>query len=154
MDGRGFAGDVSLSLAGLPAAAGTATFSPPVVTTAGTAQLTVSTASGAANGTYPLTITGTSGPTGHSAFATLVLSPPPDFGLTALPASRAVRDDRMALLAAAALAAAVIIGYVLSRTTGLPAATADIGNWTESLGIASLFVEGTVVLVVVPELWR
>ncbi len=65
-----------------------------------------------------------------------------------LAAVLAVRDDRMALLAAAALAIAVIIGYVLSRTTGLPAATADIGNWTESLGIASLFVGGTVVLVV------
>ena len=34
-------------------------------------------------------------------------------------------------------------GYVLSRTTGLPNATGDIGNWTEPLGLASLFVEGS-----------
>jgi hypothetical protein len=50
-------------------------------------------------------------------------------------------------LAAAALAASAAAGYVLSRTTGLPHATGDIGNWTEPLGLASLFVEGTVVAV-------
>jgi hypothetical protein len=54
---------------------------------------------------------------------------------------------RIAFLAAAALAASAAIGYVLSRSTGLPNATGDIGNWTEPLGLASLFVEGTVVAV-------
>ena len=54
---------------------------------------------------------------------------------------------RIFLLAAAALAASAVIGYVLSRTTGLPNATGDIGNWTEPLGLASLFVEGSVVAV-------
>jgi F0F1-type ATP synthase assembly protein I len=48
-------------------------------------------------------------------------------------------------LAAAGLAASAIAGYVISRTVGLPSATDDIGNWTEPLGLASLFVEGTVV---------
>jgi hypothetical protein len=52
---------------------------------------------------------------------------------------------RVPFLAAAALAASAIVGYVLSRTTGLPNATDDIGNWTEPLGLASLFVEGAVV---------
>ncbi len=122
VDGRGFAGDVSLSLAGLPAAAGTATFSPPVVTTAGTAQLTVSTASGAANGTYPLTITGTSGPAGHSAFATLVLSPPPDFGLTALPASRTVKAGTAAAYTVTISARNGFTAGVSLALTGLPAA--------------------------------
>ncbi len=37
------------------------------------------------------------------------------------------------------------IGYVLSRTTGLPGAMDDIGNWTEPLGLASLYVEAAVV---------
>ena len=45
--------------------------------------------------------------------------------------------------AAAALITATAIGFVLSRTTGLPGDTGDVGNWGESLGIASLFVEGT-----------
>jgi hypothetical protein len=54
---------------------------------------------------------------------------------------------RVFLLAAAGLAASTLIGYVLSRTTGLPNATDDIGNWTEPLGLASLFVEGAVTAV-------
>ncbi len=41
------------------------------------------------------------------------------------------------------------MGYVLSRTTGLPQATGDIGNWTEPLGLASLFVEGGVAAVAI-----
>jgi Na+/melibiose symporter-like transporter len=55
--------------------------------------------------------------------------------------------SRLPLLAAAGLAATVLAGYVLSRTTGLPSATGDIGNWTEPLGLASLVVEAFVVVV-------
>jgi uncharacterized protein YaaW (UPF0174 family) len=55
--------------------------------------------------------------------------------------------NRAAFLAAAGLATSAILGYVLSRTTGLPNATDDIGNWTEPLGLASLFVEGAVAAV-------
>jgi lysylphosphatidylglycerol synthetase-like protein (DUF2156 family) len=53
--------------------------------------------------------------------------------------------SRATFLAAAGLAASAAAGYVLSRTTGLPQATGDIGNWTEPLGLASLFVEGSVI---------
>ena len=55
--------------------------------------------------------------------------------------------DRRLWLAAGLLAASAIIGYVLSRTVGLPNATDDIGNWTEPLGLASLFVEAAVVAI-------
>ena len=55
------------------------------------------------------------------------------------------RESRLAWLAAGALAASAIAGYVLSRTTGLPSSNGDIGNWTEPLGLASLFVEGCLV---------
>jgi hypothetical protein len=54
---------------------------------------------------------------------------------------------RAAFAGAAVLAASAIAGFVLSRTTGLPGATDDIGNWTEPLGLASLFVEGAVLMV-------
>jgi hypothetical protein len=54
---------------------------------------------------------------------------------------------RAAFLAAAVLAASALAGYVLSRTTGLPNASGDIGNWTEPLGLASLFIEGSVIAV-------
>src|SRR2546422_453024 len=59
-----------------------------------------------------------------------------------------IRDSDPRMWAAAgALALSVIVGYTLSRTTGLPQSSGDIGNWSEPLGIASLFVEGTVVAV-------
>jgi hypothetical protein len=51
------------------------------------------------------------------------------------------RDSRHAWTATAALAILTIVGYVVNRTVGMPAATDDIGNWLEPLGLASLFVE-------------
>ena len=55
------------------------------------------------------------------------------------------RRDHRGFPLAGGLAAATFLGYVLSRTTGLPAATDDIGNWTESIGVWSLVFEATVV---------
>ena len=37
-----------------------------------------------------------------------------------------------------------LAGYILSRTTGLPGADDDVGNWADPLGLASLWVEGAV----------
>jgi hypothetical protein len=54
--------------------------------------------------------------------------------------------NRRLLGMAAAIAGATFIAYVLSRTTGLPKSSGDIGNWEEPLGVASLFVEGLVVI--------
>jgi len=34
---------------------------------------------------------------------------------------------------------------VISRTVGLPGGAEDIGNWAETLGLASLLVEGSLV---------
>ena len=45
-----------------------------------------------------------------------------------------------------ALALATFIAYCLNRTVGLPYALDDIGNWGEPLGVASLFVEGAMVV--------
>lgn len=53
------------------------------------------------------------------------------------------KGDRRLWAAIAGLAITVVIGFCLSRTTGLPGDTADVGNWSEPIGIASLFVEGT-----------
>jgi hypothetical protein len=55
-------------------------------------------------------------------------------------------SDTRAWAAAAGVALSVLIGYTLSRTTGLPQSSDDIGNWGEPLGIASLFVEGSLVV--------
>jgi hypothetical protein len=53
--------------------------------------------------------------------------------------------DRRAWTAALVLPALVLFGFVLSRTTGLPQAHGDVGNWGEPLGIASMFVEGSLI---------
>jgi hypothetical protein len=49
--------------------------------------------------------------------------------------------DRWARPAVAALAVAPIAGYVLSRSTGLPGATDDVGDWANPWGVAALAVE-------------
>jgi hypothetical protein len=54
--------------------------------------------------------------------------------------------DHRSWLAAGVLAGATLVAYAVSRTVGLPASSDDIGNWAEPLGLASLFVEGAVVL--------
>ncbi|WP_102125982.1 hypothetical protein [Deinococcus planocerae] len=38
-----------------------------------------------------------------------------------------------------------IVGYVLTRSTGLPGATGDIGNWAEPSGVFALIVEAAFV---------
>jgi hypothetical protein len=60
--------------------------------------------------------------------------------------ARGAHQTRLALLAAAGIAGSVFLGYVVSRTTGMPNATDDIGNWTEPLGLASIVAEAMTVL--------
>jgi hypothetical protein len=50
-------------------------------------------------------------------------------------------------LLAIGVAAGPLAGYILSRGVGLPNATEDVGNWAEPLGVASLVVEGLLLLV-------
>jgi hypothetical protein len=54
-------------------------------------------------------------------------------------------NDARAWTAAALLPVGALVGFTLTRTVGLPQAMDDIGNWTEPLGLASLFVEGSLV---------
>jgi len=62
-------------------------------------------------------------------------------------------DQRLAWLAAGVLAAGTMLGYTVSRTTGLPGDhDSDVGNWLEPLGLASLVVEGIVVLLALARL--
>ena len=86
----GFAGDVALTISGLPAGIA-ASLSPATVTRgSGTSQLTLTTQATLAPGTYPFTITGTSGGTSHNASETLVVNPAPDFTVAVTPLSRTV----------------------------------------------------------------
>src|SRR5256712_7161263 len=83
----GFSGPVVLSVDGLPAGA-TGTFTPNPAT--GSSTLAVTTATTTPNGTYPLTVRGVNGTLSHSAPATLVVNPAPDFSLSAAPSSRSI----------------------------------------------------------------
>jgi hypothetical protein len=51
------------------------------------------------------------------------------------------RSARTGWVLSMAVAAAPLLGYVLTRGPGLPSATDDRGNWTEPVGLISLAVE-------------
>ena len=55
-------------------------------------------------------------------------------------------SHRLVWAFAALTATSAIVGYVFSRTTGLPTDRVDLGNWNCALGIAALATEGFVVL--------
>lgn len=61
-------------------------------------------------------------------------------------------DVRRGWLLGGGLAAATLVGYAINRTTGMPSATEDIGNWLEPLGLASIFVEACVAVLAATEL--
>jgi hypothetical protein len=71
--GNGFSGTVSFGVTGLPSGA-TASFNPASVSTSGSTALTVATSASTPVGSYPLTITGTSGSLTRTSQVTLVVS--------------------------------------------------------------------------------
>ena len=83
----GFTGTVDFSVTGLPSGA-TATFTPPSVTGSGSTSLPISTTGTTPSGTYPLVISGTSGPITRTANVTLIVNG--DFAIAASPASRTI----------------------------------------------------------------
>ncbi len=52
------------------------------------------------------------------------------------------------------ISAGAIIFYVLTRTTGLPNAKDDIGNWAEPAGIIALILEAAFVILSIVQLRR
>jgi hypothetical protein len=85
----GFTGNVSFSVSGLPAGT-TTSFSPNLIVTSGTSQMTVSTTADLHTGTYPLVIKATSGSLSHTTNATINVTDPPDFSIVASPNSQSV----------------------------------------------------------------
>lgn len=59
------------------------------------------------------------------------------------------RHTAKAWFLAVGVALMPLTGYVLSRGPGLPNYTDDKGNWTETLGVVSLTVEATLLLLAV-----
>jgi uncharacterized membrane protein len=117
----GFNGTVNFSVAGLPTGA-TATFNPTSVSTSGASTMTVLVDSSTAVGSYPLTISGTSGSLLHTASVTLVVTAPPtpDFSLTATPASNAVVQGAGTSFTATVTPSGGFTGDVAFSVGGLP----------------------------------
>jgi hypothetical protein len=84
---NGFTGTVNFGVAGLPSGA-TATFTPTSVNGSGSSTLSVTTSSTTPPGSYPLTVSGTSGIITHTTTVTLVVSP--NFTISATPSTRTV----------------------------------------------------------------
>jgi hypothetical protein len=55
-------------------------------------------------------------------------------------------DSRRTWMLAGGAAGLTLIGFVLTRTTGLPGFPDNVGEWREPLGLASLWVEGLVLV--------
>jgi subtilisin family serine protease len=120
---NGFTGDVSLTLSGLSGSQASWSISPAVIAGgSGSAQLTVSTATSIAAGTYPLTITATNGATVHSAAATLVVTAPPDFSLSTTPAGQNVVAGAGASYTVGVASLNGFADNVALSLTGLPSA--------------------------------
>jgi subtilisin family serine protease len=117
---NGFAGNVALSLGGLPPAVGSAGFTPAVIGGAGTSKLGVAVSATAPPGSYPLTVTGSSGSIVHSAPLTLVVSPAPDYALSMSPSSRTVWRGGSTTYTVSVSSAGGFAGAVSLSVSGLP----------------------------------
>lgn len=151
---NGYTGTVTLSVSGLPSGV-IATFSPTAITTSGSSTLTVAAAATTAAGTYTLTITGSDGTLSHSKTVSLVVSGPPDFSMTATPASQTVMHGANTTYTTSISAVNGFSGTVSLGVSGLPTgATASFsptsitasGNATLTVATTSSTPTGTYTL--------
>jgi hypothetical protein len=150
---NGFTGSVTLSLSGLPAGA-SASFTPNPTT--GTSTLNVSTGTAVA-GSYALTITGISGALTHTAGVTLNITGPPDFSVSATPATRSVATGSTTTYTATETPLNGFSGSVTFTVTGVPSgasasfspnptsgsSTLTVNTGTAALGTYTLTITGT-----------
>ncbi len=130
----GFAGNVTLSVSGLPGSAA-GSFSPSSLPGAGTASLAVTTSSGTPPGHYSITVSATSGALQHSASAMLLVGAPATLAVSSSVASP-VYGQPLSLLATVSPAAAS--GTVAFSDGAAPLGTATISGGTASITVSSL----------------
>ncbi len=135
----GFAGSVSMSVGGLPAGA-TASFSPNPATS--TSALSVATAATTPTGTFPLTITGTSGAQTHSTTVSLVVTAPPtpDFSLSGSPTSQTVVQGSGTSYMVTVTPSGGFSGSVSLSVSGLPAGASGALSPNPSTSTSTLSV--------------
>jgi len=118
----GFGDNVDLTVSGLPSGAD-GSFTPATLNGGGASTLAITTASTVAPGSYPLTITGTSGTTVHTAQVTLVVAnpaPAPDFTLAVSPASQTVNRAQRTTYSVTVGPNSAFTGSVSLSAGGLP----------------------------------
>lgn len=120
----GFSGAVTFNISGLPSGA-TASFNPSSVTGSGSSTLAVNTTSATPLGTYPLTITASSGNLVHTASVNLVVSAAADFTLTATPSSLTVARKSSGNYIVSISALNGFSGTVALSVSGVPARTSS-----------------------------
>jgi hypothetical protein len=154
---NGFDGNVTLALTGLDGSQTSWSFTPSVLTGGGTSQLGIVTSSSTPAGNYALTVTASNGSVARSAAMALAVTAPPDFALSASPATLTVKRGSTATYVITATALGGFAEQVPLSLSGLPAKTTSswTGNpvvvpGTTSLRIAttSATKRGTSVLVV------
>jgi hypothetical protein len=140
----GFSGTVTFSVSGLPAGAG-ASFNPPSVNTSGSSTMSVTTSPSTPVGSYPLTITGTSGTLSHTTSVTLVVAnPTADFTLSATPASRSVPRNGTTTYTVTVTPSNGFSGTVSFAVSGLPSGATASFNPTTVTGSGSTTMTVTV----------
>jgi hypothetical protein len=136
---NGFSGTVGLSVSGLPAGA-TGSFNPASISTSGSSMLSVSTSTSTPAGSYPLTITATSGALTHTANVTLVVSG--NFSVSIVPASLTVSRGSNGSYSVTVTPGSGFTGTVALSVSGLPRRT------SASFSPASITGSGTSTLTV------
>jgi hypothetical protein len=134
----GFTGTVTFSVSGLPAGA-SGSFNPTSVSGSGTSTLTVLTSATTPAGSYPLTITGTSGTLIHSISVTLVVSAAggSDFAISASPSSQTVAQGASTTYTVTITATGGFAGTVNFSVSGLPPRTSASFNPVSVTGSGS-----------------
>ena len=150
---NGFTGTVSFGITGLPAGAA-ASFSPGAVTGSGSTTLSISTNTSIQAGTYPMVITGTSGPVTRTVNVTLVVNG--DFGIAVAPATATIKVDGTATYSVA-ISSSGFSGTVLFSVSGLPkfatfkfnpTSIVNAGNTVLSVGTNKKVVRGSYLLTI------
>jgi len=122
----GFNGAVTFAASGVPSGA-SASFNPASVTS-GTATMTVATTAATPPGTYQIGVTGTSGTLTRTANVTLSVTAPPNFSLSAAPASLTVQPGGSAAYTLTVAPSGGFSGAVTFTASGVPSGAAASFN--------------------------
>jgi hypothetical protein len=144
---NGFTGTVNLAASGLPTGV-TASFNPTSITNAGSSVMTVNVGASTVTGTYPLTITATSGALSHTAGTSLTVTqsaPAPDFSIGASPSTQSVVQGSNTTYTTTITALNSFTGTVNLAASGLPTGATATFNPTSITNAGSSVMTVTTV---------